>query len=583
MGQDDLSVLALHGLERRSGTAVIIDVVASVRRIEKDELATVVGWVETLKRVILEILPAHEGRLVKSLGDGALIEFPSPPQAVQAALAIQKLSELPLRIGIEVGEFLSDVHDIYGRAVNRAARLMALSEAGAITISDGVRATLAADIDASIEDLGLHHLKHINEPVRAFRVGPPGMAEGLAVDPDGPMLPTLAIIPFGPEEAGQDIPGVGDILCDELIRTMSVSPHLRVTARLSTTVFRNRQMPLAETARRLNARFLVQGRYRCDGNRFSLQLELLDGRTSATLWHGQAHAMVSDIYAGQLNLLEHVPVSISRAIINRETRRAKSQELPTLENYSLLLAAIALMNSYRREDFKVAGQMLDALLQRAGKNALVHVWRAQWLNVKLQQSWSSDTEADGAQARYHCQQALEIDPEASLAFAVDGLIMTTFDRDLVRGMASLNEAVRVNPNEPMAWLYRAANRMFAGDGNAAVLAVQRAKHLAPYHPATFMFDTIAACASFVQGDYAEAERLALKSLKVNRLHASPLRVLAITQLNLGREDEARITVRALMDIEPKLTVSGWIKRSPATGTKFGTDFATGLRALGVPE
>jgi adenylate cyclase len=582
MIDDDLSVLASHGLERRSGAAVIIDVVASVQRIEKDELATVVGWVDTLKRVTAEILPEFNGRLVKSLGDGALIEFTTPPEAVRAALAIQKLSELPLRIGIEAGQFLSDVHDIYGRAVNRAARLMTLSEAGCITISDGVRATLAADIDATIEDLGLHHLKHINEPVRAFRVGPPGLAEGAFADLDGPVLPTLAIIPFAPDAPEHEIPGAGDILCDELIRTMSASPHLRIISRLSTTAFRNRIMPLPETARRLNARFLLTGRYRRDGDGFRLEVKLSDGRTAATLWKGAAQSRVADIYAGSLGLLEAIPSSVARAIISRETRKAKSQALPTLENYSLLLAATSLTNSLAAKDFLLADRLLSILEERGQAAAELHALRANWFNMRVQQGWSPDRTSDGQAARTHCLKALEADPESSLALSVLGHTAMLMHRDFDGALNAGNEAIRVNPNNAFAWLYRAATLMFMDLGPAAVLSINRARYLAPLDPAKFLYDAIAASASFVAGDFESALELADASMRANKLHASTVRTKTATLVKLGRFEEAAETARYLLDIEPNLTVSRWLERSPSAGNRVGLEFSECLKAAGVP-
>ncbi len=580
---DELAMLALHGLERRNGAAVIIDVVASVRRIEKDELASVVGWVDTLRRITHEVLPTYNGRLVKSLGDGALLEFASPPEAVRAALAIQKLSDLPLRIGIEAGEFLSDVHDIYGRSVNRAARLMSLSEEGCITISDGVRATLAADLDASIEDLGLHHLKHISEPVRAFRIGPPSAARGSPVDLDGPVLPTLAIIPFAPAAPEHDIPGAGEILCDELIRMMSASPHLRIISRLSTTAFRNRRMPLPETARRLNAQFLLTGTYRTDGEGFRLEIDLSDGRTAATLWRGAAKARVADIYAGALGLLEPIPTAVSRAILSRETRRAKSQDLPTLENHSLLLAAISLTNRQIQSDFNVADKLFDLLLNRLPANGTIHAWRSFWHLLRIQQGWSPDIGVDGEASKAHCLAALDIDPDSSLALTMYGHTKALVERDFDEAVRLSNEAIRVNPNDALSWLYRGSNLLFADHGAAAVQSVNRALHVSPLDPAKYLYDCIAASAAFVHGDYAEAERLTSLSIKANRLHASTWRVRVAALSMLGRDEDARQAARHLMDVEPMLTVSNWLRRSPTARNRIGEQFARCLQAAGVPE
>src|SRR6266581_3549975 len=236
--------------ERAIRTVLVVDVAESVRLMEQSEDDTVSRWRSFVQGVTASILPMQGGRLVKSLGDGMLIDFPQVHEAVKAAFEIQDACmcanqgmpaerQMLLRMGIQVSALISDERDVYGRGVNLAARLATLAGPSEIVVSADVRDQLTPVLDADIEDLGECYLKHIREPVRAYRLGPPGPRPVIEAGDTTPDLrPTIAVIPFSYRgtEPGHVI--LGEVLADDIISALSHTADLNVISRLSTTVFR---------------------------------------------------------------------------------------------------------------------------------------------------------------------------------------------------------------------------------------------------------------------------------------------------------------------------------------------------------
>ncbi len=238
---DDVRPKALVGPEWVTRTLLFADVVESVRLMEQDESDVVRRWRSLVGVVEKEILPPNHGRLVKSHGDGLLLEFPVVPPAVKAAFAMQRAGasanvgvspnqHILLRMGLHSGHLIADDHDVYGSGVNLAARLTGLAGPGEIVISADVRDQLTPVLDADIEDLGACYLKHVQEPVRAYRVGPPGprpvIEPGTMSTPQ--LRPTIAVIPFVERSEKADHHVVGEVLADEIIAALSRSSELNV-------------------------------------------------------------------------------------------------------------------------------------------------------------------------------------------------------------------------------------------------------------------------------------------------------------------------------------------------------------------
>ena len=271
-------------LVRAHRAVLFIDVVESVRLIEDDEAGFLSRWLPIVEQTRMQILPDVGGRLVKNLGDGLLLDFGDVRSAIAAAFRVRQIadstnrgqplqSHIQLRAGIELSDVVLDKDDIYGRGVNRAARLATLAGPGQIVTSATVRDQITADLDADIEDLGDCYLKHLARPIRAYRIGLPDPKPTFF--PEN-LLPSLAVVPFLARGGGDVDIVLGEVIAEELIRDLSRSAELNLISRLSTTAFRNRNATASEIGNNLQVEYVLSGAYSIDGRNITIDSELAE-------------------------------------------------------------------------------------------------------------------------------------------------------------------------------------------------------------------------------------------------------------------------------------------------------------------
>jgi tetratricopeptide (TPR) repeat protein len=271
------------------------------------------------------------------------------------------------------------------------------------------------------------------------------------------------------------------------------------------------------------------------------------------------------------------------AVMTRELQRAQSQPLPTLESYTLLMGAIALMHRLSLQDFDRSRQMLQALTERVPRQPIPWAWFAKWYVLRIQQGWSNDPAMDTQLALDCGRRALDADPQCSLALAMSGFVHTNLLRRLDIAEEQYDLALRVNPNDSLAWLLKGTLHAFKGEGKIAIEHTQRALRLSPLDPHRYFYDSLAATAALSAGQYKRAIDLAKRSLRANRTHTSTFRALAISQWQLGLHDDARKTVSELLRLEPSLTISGYRERHPSSGFETGKIWSSALQGAGVPQ
>lgn len=577
-------------------TLLFADVVESVRLMQENESGVVQRWRTFVALAEKEVLPPNSGRLVKSLGDGLLVEFQVVPPAVKAAFALQRAGQaindgvapsqhILLRMGLHSGHLLADDHDVYGAGVNLAARLTGLAGPGEIVVSADVRDQLTPVLDADIEDLGACYLKHLQEPVRAYRVGPPGprpvIEPGTLTTPQ--LRPTIAVIPFVERAEKGEHHVVGEVLADEIIASLSHSAELNVISRLSTTVFRGRDTSVEEVSRFLTANYVLSGAYRTVGNKLRLNVELATADPGTVVWSDTMEGDVEAIVSGKDGIVREIVTAVSMAIMARELQRAQTHPLPTLESYTLLMAAIGLMHRLSRKDFDKSREMLVALTERVPRQAIPWAWLAKWHVLRVQQGWMNDPQVDAQFALDFCRRALQADPQCSLALVVSGMVHTNLLRQLDVAEEQYDLALRINPNDGLGCLLKGTLHAFKGEGAIAVEHTERSLRLSPLDPHRYFYDSLAATAALSAGQYGRAIELANRSLRANRTHTSTFRALAIAQWEAGLKDDARKTVAELMRLEPGLTVSRYRERHPTAGYETGKVWSAALLEAGVPQ
>lgn len=578
----------LHRVRR---VVVVVDVVESVLLMQRDEDGVIDRWRRLVHEVRSEVLPAHGGRLVKSLGDGMLLTFDAAPEGVQAAVALQRRSAqanraqarepILLRCGVHVADLVEDEIDVYGTGVNLAARLCTLAHPGEVVVSAAVRDALLPGLDPELHDLGECYLKNIAQPVRAFRIVPePAPPAPGAPKAAVPFQPCLAVVPFDTASADPQAQVVGDLLADGLIAAFARGGNVAVLSRLASAGLRGRApMPWAELAA-LGIAYLVSGSAQVVGGRVAVLCELTPTRGGEAVWAERFTGGVAELLQAESPLLEAMQAGLQRALIRVEVRRARTLPLPTLESHALQLGAIEMMHRSTRDDFERVGGMLEHLIERHGRIASPHAWRAKWHMLRLTRGLTHDADDEARQALEHTQRAVDADPDCAMALAVEGMIHCQFRRDLDRASESLLRATQIGPNEALAWLFKGVVHAFRDEGEQALASAERALSLAPIDPLRYFFDSLAAASVLAAGAHERAIELAERSLRANAGHSSTYRTLAIAQVCSGRANDARATVQRLLVVEPGFTVARF--RARVRQGVLATRFAQALAEAGVP-
>ena len=573
-------------------TVVFADVVESVRLMQRDELAAARRMRALLLEAAEEIVPENRGHLLQRLGDGLMLDFSHPRDAAACARALHRRcaalsADLPtedrvlLRIGIHAADILTDDVAFYGHGVNVAARLAALAGPGETVISAAARDVLTAGLDGEIEDLGSCYLKNIATPLRAYRLGPRNVLP-LAPDDQVRLRPTLAVIPFALRSGGREFLAVGEIIADEVIAALSQASELRVVSRLSTTAFRGRKLRLDDVRTYLGATYVLSGGYRVVGDALIVNVELADTRNNEVMWAKGFRAHVSGLLAQDDELVSSLVAGASHAIMSTEIAQTATRALPTLDAGTLLLGGIGLMHRSDRRDFDKSRRAFEHLIERYPRYSAPYAYLAEWHVFKVAQGWFENLEREAASALDRVNRALDIDAEDSLALTVNGMVHTNLLREHDVAKRSYDLALQRNPNAGLAWLHRGTLWAFQGRGSEAMEETERAVALSPLDPWRYYYDSLCATAALSARDYERAILLARRSLRANRTHASTLRVIAIAASELGRMAEARDTVAELRQLDPSLTVSGYIARSPARNFETSMIWAEALRRAELP-
>jgi tetratricopeptide (TPR) repeat protein len=281
-----------------------------------------------------------------------------------------------------------------------------------------------------------------------------------------------------------------------------------VISRLSTTAFRGRLFSFEDIDQHLRANYVLSGTYRTDGDGLALILELAEIRSRRIVWTEAFNDRVSGILAQEQELIGQIVAQVSNAVLSRELQRVRTNPLPRVESYALLMSAISLMHRMSLEDFKEAHELLQAVLERAPRHPIPQSWMANWHVLRAHQGWTEDAAKEVRLALDCTKRALDADPESSLALTINGLVHTHMSKDLDVARARYALAVQVDPNNARAWLLKGTLHAFQDQGEDAVADTQRAISLSPLDPHRYYYDNLAATAYIAARKYDLAIELA---------------------------------------------------------------------------
>ncbi len=581
-------------LRSQKKVVLVLDLVESVRLMASDEEGTVKRWLAFSNFVQAQAVPSHHGRVVKSLGDGLMVEFDEARHAVAAANQLHSVLEknnasLPhdqqmhLRAGINSSHVYSDALDIYGNGVNLTARLASLAGPGETIVSASVRDELTDGLDADVEDLGECYVKHVELPLRAYRVGPSGASPVVAPSRDLGMAlrPTIAVIPFDARNREPEHFAVGELIADGVIGQLSRSGELNIISRLSSSKLRHRDMPLTDVSARLGANYVLSGGYVVADGKVLINAELAQANNHHIVWTHRLAGDLQDLLQTQSELSHNLAEAVHKAVLDTEVKQAQTRPLPTLQSYSLLLSGVNLMHRSTTRDFDLSRQVLELLVERHRNSALTRAWLAMWYVLKTTRGLTTDPARDTAEALDHTQRAQDADPDNAFAKAVEGFVYCHLKKDVDAAWQRVSSALEADPSSSLGWLYMGTIESLRGSTTQAVSCAERAMELSPIDPLRYYYLCLAGGAAITDGQWDRAATLLQESWRLNRSHAPTLRALVIANSELGRDDVAKQYLSILRSVDPELTVERYLSHSPG-GVRFRERYAQAMARVGLP-
>ncbi len=582
-------------LVRATKTIVVVDVVESVRLMQANEADVIDRWRRFVHEVRSQVLPAHQGRMVKSLGDGMLLEFDEVLSAVKATFELQRRlplinqgksasQALLLRIGAHVGAVSIDRYDVYGSGVNLAARFAASAEPGTFVVSAEIRDALVHELDARVEDLGEKYFKHLDAPRQCFALSSSANDAAMpAFEPPPDTRSVILVLPFTTLTPGSHGALFGDLIADEITRALSRCAAWRVISQLSAAALRGRRVDLQGLRTMFDARYVISGKCFMRGSTVLISLELTDVHTGSLMWADSMEIEQAQILSDANPVGNKVAQDVARVLFANAVEQSRGLGLDAVDSHVLLFSAIALMHHSTAQDFQRSHACLEKLLYRHPRSPDVLAWQAKWHVMSLVQAWTTAPDIEVRLAHQRTQSALRLYPSHPLALSIDGLVAALIDKDLERAEQRYTEALAANSSEPLAWLFMSALYAYRDQGAAAVDAARQAIKLSPLDPMRYFFETFSAHAMLSANQLAESVSTAELSLRLNRRHMPTYRTLAIAQLLQGDVDAAKLSVQGLLAIDPRYSVDAFERNYPGRGTAFANRCAQALRQAGLPQ
>ena len=579
-------------MERRLAAILAADVVGYSRLMEQDEAGTFERLRQRRTELVEPLIGSHRGRIFKLMGDGLLAEFGSAVDAVECAAAIQRAmaaagrdgSEAPrieLRIGLHVGDVIVDGEDRHGDAVNVAARLQQVSEAGGVCVSRRVVELARQKVSFGFELRGEERLKNIAEPVAVYSVRADRSPSSQA--PPLPDKPSIAVLPFENLSGDPQQDYFADGMVEEITMALSRMRWLFVIARNSSFTYKGRSVDVKQVGRELGVRYVLEGSVRKAGNKVRIAGQLIDAASGAHLWADRFEGTVEDIFDLQDSVTASVVGAIAPRLEQAEIERAKRKPTESLDAYDYFLRGMAAYHQWTREGHEEALSNFRHAIEIDPNFASAYGMAAGCYPLRQTSSWLVDRTWEAAEAESLAWRAAELAGEDALALCMAGFVLGFVAGDLDSGAGLIDRGLEINPNLAWGWLFRGWMKIWLGAPEVALEDIRRAMRLNPCNPQLFQMQAAASYAHFCAGRYFEAISWAEKALLVRPSYVTACRVLAASCAMAGDDEKASRVMAHLRQLDPALRLSNLKDLMPYRRPEDLNRLSDGLRKAGLPE
>jgi adenylate cyclase len=586
--------MAEERVNRKLAAILAADVVGYSRLMGADEEGTLAALKQHRQSVFDPAVAAHNGRVVKLIGDGTIVEFGSVVEAVHCALAVQRSNglipdealrqpKIVLRIGINLGDVIIEGDDIYGDGVNIAARLEPLAEPGGICVSSIVNESIGNRIDVRFRDAGEITVKNIDRPIRVWKWHPSATPE-LAKATDKPLpnvaTASIAILPFTNMSGDPEQEYFSDGISEDIITDLSKIAGLTVIARNSSFAYKGRSVDIRTVGRELGVRSVLEGSIRRAGNRVRITAQLIDAGNGAHLWADRYDRDLTDIFAVQDDVTQRIVDALKITLSPAEKKRLADSETRNVVAYDCVLRGREFMLGKEKNlgTFQQALKYFKEALEHDPDYSVAYACLGFGYMFDYQNRWTEDPDKSLPIAKEYARQAIEKDPNEPLARCVSALA-ASYEKDLDRAKAEIDVALKLNPSLALAHNLRGTINTFSGQPLEAIPEIEQAMRIDPAMSAQFLH--FLGLAYLLAEKYETAAALLRQRVILVPNTDFSRAILASALGHLGEIDDARRVWAELMDINPKYSFFAHVGRQPFERKEDVERIAEGLRKAGV--
>jgi len=580
--------LSSERMERRLAAILAADVAGYSRLMGAEEEGTLAQLKTHRRELVDPKIGEYGGRIVKTTGDGMLVEFASVVDAMRCAIEVQKgMAErnalvpegkrIEFRIGIHQGDIISDAGDTFGDAVNVAARLEALSTPGGICVSSRAQEDGLGKLDVAFEDMGDQQLKNIARPVRAYRIqlssaSAQSERQSLAL----PDKPSIAVLPFVNMSGDPEQEYFADGVSEDIITGISKLHWFFVIARNSSFVYKGKAVDVKQVGSQLGVRYVLEGSVRKSGQKVRITAQLIDATNGNHIWADRYDGDLNDVFALQDRITNSVVAAIEPHLLEAEGLRSQNRTPNDVRAWDMLMQASFLFWRLNKSDGEAAISILRRATELYPDYAPAHSMLAFAI---LLLGYLGYSDAPASEAATLAARAAELDRNDPWAYVALGFAAFT-ERHTDEATAHFQRALDLNPNFAAAHGYLGWALSFGGQSEKAIVHSQAAIRMSPHDPQQVIFYGGLAAAHYLAGSYDEAINSALSVLRFRPTFNGARRLLVAALAQSGRLDEARKELERLKQFQPDISLA-WIEKNVPYTLGPMQSYLEGWRKVGL--
>ena len=586
--------MAEERVDRRLAAILAADISGYSRLMGTDDEGTLRQLKIHRKELVDPKITEHRGRIVKTTGDGILVEFVSVVDAVRCAVDIQRGmiernanvsadKRIQFRIGINVGDIIIDGDDIYGDGVNVAARLESLADPGGIMVSRVVHDQVQDKLGFEFDDMGEQTVKNIARPVGVHRVHLteqlPRSANASRAELATSERPSIAVLPFVNMSGDPEQEYFADGISEDIITGLSKLRWFFVIARNSSFAYKGKTIDVKRAARELGVRYVLEGSVRKGGNRVRITAQLIDAATGNHIWADRYDGDLTDVFALQDEITRKVVAAIEPKLLEAEGIRSQRRSSEDLDAWETVIHANSLFWRMTESEGAAAIEMLNRAVERYPDYGPAHSMLAFMIVVSSHLNLTFSAREQLTRAAKLAARAAELDDGDPWAHLALGYV-AFMQRRAAESLAEFRRALDLNPNFAAAHGYLGWAFVFDGQSENAITHLDEAIRMSPQDPQNAIFTTGIAIAHYMAGRYEEAVAACRKAFQQRSGLARGTRVYIASLAQAGQLEEARAALAAMKEIHPELSIA-WIKQYVPYTAASMEKFLEGMRKAGL--